>query len=205
MKKSILFLFVSFLLSTSYAQDVALGNEAPLLSDDVMENAPSQEGWGLNISALQWNEKLKVQQGASGISDTANYNGVVLTLQKEVTYGHWGWSFGAFFGTGRANGGGDNSLSYSEGKVTFTVLGVSPRAFYQFSGRINAGVSALAFVKNADWPTASGQTVDSGQNNNLMPMVDLNIRLFQHWDLYQGLGPLSEEGTLWKIGATYRF
>lgn len=218
MKKFILFFLVSSLLSTSFAQEEgASEEETAATTEESAEATPaptstvkakkvtSRETWGVNVAALQWNEKLKLQQGLTSESDNANYNGMIVTIQKEVTYYRWGWNFGAFIGAGRANGGGDNSLDYSEGKVAFTVYGVSPRAFYRFSGRINAGISVLAFMKNADWPAASGQTIDSGRNMNVMPMADLNIRLFQKWDFYQGLGPLAEGSTMWKVGATYRF
>lgn len=167
----------------------------------------SLEAWGVGLSALQWNEKLKLQQGITSESDFANYNGMIVTFQKEVTYYRWGWSAGVFIGAGRANGGGNGSvINYQKSKVAFTVFGVSPRVFYRLSGRINAGVSAMAFMKNIDWPKdVGGQSVDSGRNLNVMAMPDLNVRLFQKWDFYSGIGPLAEGSTLWKIGVNYRF
>ncbi|WP_374074003.1 acid shock protein [Bdellovibrio bacteriovorus] len=167
----------------------------------------SLQSWGVSLSALQWNENLKLQQGINTDKDVANYNGLIVTLQKEITYYRWGWSAGAFIGSGRANGGGNSSvITYEKSKVAFTVFGVSPRVFYRLSGRINAGVTGMAFMKNIDWPKdATNQTIDSGRNLNVMGMADLNVRLFQKWEFYSGIGPLSEGATLWKIGMNYRF
>ncbi|MEK2646008.1 hypothetical protein [Bdellovibrio sp. BCCA] len=229
MRKIILFLFLSSLLAhSSFAQEAATEEEvaptetsaAPTTEPTTTTETPapaktvarvvrpkSLQSWGVGISALQWNETLKLQQGITADKDVANYNGLILTAQKEVTYYRWGWSFGGFVGAGRANGGGNSTvISYEKSKVAFTVYGIAPRVFYRLSGRINAGLSAMAFMKNVDWPKdATNQTIDSGRNLNVMGMADLNVRLFQKWEFYSGIGPLAEGATLWKIGVNYRF
>lgn len=64
----------------------------------------------------------------------------------------------------------------------------------------------MLFYKNIDWPKeTSTQTIDSGRSLNVTGIADLNIRLFQKWDFYTGIGPLTEGSTLWKIGVNYRF
>lgn len=165
----------------------------------------SRENWGLSLSTLQWDETLRIQDGITNSHVPANYNAVTITAMKEVTYLRWGWSAGAFIGSGRSNGGSD-SEPYLADKVAFTVYGVAPRAFYRLSGRINAGLSGMLFFKVIDWPKASStQTVDAGRSMNISALMDLNIRLFQRWDFYTGIGPLTEGSTIWKIGVNYRF
>lgn len=168
---------------------------------------PSPNTWSVGLSTLQWNDKLGLRSGLLSDSDFANYNALILTAQNEIIFKRWGWSLGAFIGSGRANGGGNGTvITYEENKVAFTVLGVTPRAFYRLSGRITAGLSAMIFTRNIDWPTdSSSLTVDSGRNLNAMGLVDLNIRVFQKWDFYQGIGPLAEGSTLWRLGVTRRF
>ncbi|WII73702.1 acid shock protein [Bdellovibrio sp. 22V] len=163
--------------------------------------------WGVGVSALQWNDTLKLQQGVTTDTDYANYNGLILTVQKEFTYLRWGWAAAGFIGSGRANGGGNSStITYQKDMVAFTVYGVSPRAFYRLSGRINAGVTGMVFMRSIDWPKdAANQTIDSGRNMNVMALADLNVRLFHKWDFYSGIGPLKEGSTLWKVGVNYRF
>jgi|GEM_PF-1421674 len=219
MKKIFLFLFVSSLLAhTALAQEAPSedSEETPAATEAAETPAPkttakprakSLESWGVGLSALQWNEPLKLQQGVTNDTDYANFNGMTLSLQKEISYYRWGWSMGAFLGSGRASGGGNSSaISYEKGKVAFTVYGISPRVFYRLSGRINTGLTAMIFMKNIDWPEDAGnQTINSGRNTNLMGLMDLNIRLFQKWDFYSGIGPLAEGATLWKVGVNYRF
>lgn len=220
MRKIFLFLFISSLLAhSSLAQEATSEEEEePAASSETAAPAEAKtatraarpkslQSWGVSLSALQWNENLKLQQGINTDKDVANYNGLIVTLQKEITYYRWGWSAGAFIGSGRANGGGNSSvITYEKSKVAFTVFGVSPRVFYRLSGRINAGITGMAFMKNIDWPKdATNQTIDSGRNLNVMGMADLNVRLFQKWEFYSGMGPLSEGATLWKVGMNYRF
>lgn len=219
MKKIFLFLFVSSLfLHTAVAQEAATEDsdevaapaettETTAAKTTTKPRPKSLESWGVSLSALQWNEPLKLQQGVTNDTDYANFNGMTVSLQKEITYYRWGWSMGAFLGSGRASGGGNSSaISYEKGKVAFTVYGVSPRVFYRLSGRINTGLTAMIFMKNIDWPKdASNQTISSGRNTNLMGLLDLNVRLFPKWDFYSGIGPLAEGATLWKVGVNYRF
>ncbi len=211
MKKILLLLLTMGLFThTTYAQEEA--------DDTAEESAPAAEtaakkpararalqSWGVSLSTLQWNENLRVQDGINMSRQPANYNAITVTLMKEITYYRWGWSAGAFIGSGRANGGVPGE-GYLQDKVAFTTYGVSPRAFYRFSGRINAGVTLMGMYKNIDWPReTSTQIVDDGRSLYVSGLLDLNIRLFRKWDFYSGIGPLTEGTTLWKIGANYRF
>jgi len=36
-------------------------------------------------------------------------------------------------------------------------------------------------------------------------IADMNVRLFRKLDFYQGIGPMAEGTTLWKIGLNYRY
>lgn len=215
MKKWLLFFLLSSLFSlTAVAQEEVFGDEqttetsAPATTTKpATTRFRSQASWGLSLSTLQWDDRLRIQQGINNVIDVANFNAVTVTLQREFTHQHWGWSAGAFIGSGRANGGGNSSLiAYEKSMVAFTTFGVSPRVFYRLSGRINAGLTGMVFFKSMDWPKdASNQTVDAGRNLNVTGLADLNIRLFQKWDFYSGIGPLSEGATIWKIGMNYRF
>lgn len=210
MKKLFLFLILSSLLAQpGFTQESAPSSgEDTETTTSTSETAPkSISKWQVGLSVLQWNETLKLQQGATTDRDFANYNALALAIQKEITYSHWGWNASAFIGSGGAVGGGNASLiSYQKNKVLFTIYGISPRLFYRLSGRVNAGLTAMAFMKNIDWPTDSANlTVDSGHKFNIMAVADLNIRLFQKWDFYSGIGPLSEGATLWRIGLNYHY
>lgn len=205
MRKKLFILLAGLILSTvTQAQEETSEDTEPVSKATLGRSIKS---WGVQVSSIQWNQPLKIQENITIDSDVANYSGMTLGLHREITYLRWGWSFGGFIGSGRANGGGNSSLiTYEKSKVPFTVFGIAPRAFYRLSGRINTGVSALVFMKNAEWPKDStSQSIDSGRNLNVMPVVDLNIRLFQKWDFYSGIGPLAEGATFWRIGANYRF
>lgn len=209
MKKIFLFLFLCSLFSQlGIAQEETTTIEEAEPATTTHEAAPhSISKWSVGLSILQWSEILKIQQGVSSEHDVANYNALSLALEKEITYLRWGWNIGAFLGSGRAVGGGNSSLiPYEKSKVAFTVYGLSPRIFYRLSSRINAGFTAIAFMKNVDWPKdAAIQEIDSGQKINITPLADLNIRLFQNWNFYTGIGPIVEGATLWKLGLNYRY
>lgn len=161
----------------------------------------------LGVSTIQWNSNLKIQQKITMISDYANYSGVAFSIQKDKNYVHWGWSIGAFAGIGRAVGGGNSTvITYKQSQIDFTVYGASPRIFYRFSERASAGISTLVFMSSVDWPQTSNDiTIDAGRSINVATLADLNLRLFQKWDFYTGIGPLTEGATFWQIGAKYRF
>ncbi|AHZ85032.1 hypothetical protein Bb109J_c2339 [Bdellovibrio bacteriovorus] len=210
MKKWMFVLIATLLTQNVLAQEEAETEEAPSAEAAPVATAKkpavrARENWGFSLSTLQWDETLRVQDGITSTKVPANYNAITVTIMKEITYYRWGWSAGAFIGAGRANGGSDAD-PYLSDKVAFTTYGISPRVFYRLSGRINAGVTGMLFYKNIDWPKeTSTQTIDSGRSLNVTGIADLNIRLFQKWDFYTGIGPLTEGSTLWKIGVNYRF
>jgi hypothetical protein len=175
-------------------------------STETAEVLPTFANWGLSVATMNWNDKLKLRQGITSDTDFANYNGIAVTIQKEFNINRWGYTFGVFFGSGQANGGGNSSaITYQQSKVNFMVAGISPRGFYNFSDKVSAGVSALVFNRSITWPDANSITVDAGRNINATILADLNFRLFEHWDFYQGVGPLAEGATMWKLAVAYRF
>lgn len=161
----------------------------------------------IGASTIQWNESLTLQQQINRDSDYANYSGLSVNLQREKNYINWGWSIGFFVGAGRAVGGGNSTIvNYKKDQVDFVIYGISPRIFYRFSERASAGISPHVFMKNIDWPKDENNiTVDAGRKINIASLADLNLRLFQKWDFYTGIGPLTEGSTFWRIGTNYRF
>jgi hypothetical protein len=198
-------IFLTFFIS-SLAAGATLAQETEKSVTAVSAPAANRR-WSVGLSTLQWNEELRLQSGPTTDKDVANLNAVSLSAQTEFTNKFYGWSLGFFLGSGHASGGGNSSaLPYQESRIAFTVMGVHPRLFYRLPGRISAGVTGLVFSKSISWPAGNpSRTVDSGRNLNAMLMLDLNISLSQSWDFYQGLGPLSEGSTLWKLGVSKRF
>lgn len=174
------------------------------------KNQPQQKksfdfkSWSVGVSNIQWNEDLQLQQGLQTSDDVANFNGLAISAHKDHSYDKWGWNIGFLLGMGKASGGGNSSsVTYAQ-RVNFNLLGVSPRVYYKLSGRISSGISAVAFIKNIDWPSANNVTARSRGTTNITSLLDLNIRLTPKIDFYSGLGPLSDGSTLWKIGLSYR-
>lgn len=200
MRKTLLILFINFFITfNAFAQEDS--------EDKAEKKFKSYAIWGLALSSIQWNEPMMLQQGLTFADDSANYSGTILTLQREVNHSTWGWAVGIFAGSGHAVGGGNaQAITYQKSKVPFSVYGISPRLFTRLSGRINAGISLNAFLKEITWPNESADlVVDSGRKMNATAIFDLNVRVFRNWDFYSGIGPLGEGGTLWKIGINYRF
>lgn len=208
-KRTWCLVFALLLSGTAFAEDLSgETSEEGSMTVHAQATPRSASSWGVGLSSFQWNDNLQTQQGTNIAKDYANHSGMIFSVQKEKIYPAWGWSAGVFVGSGRANGGGNAGgiINYEKSKVAFLVYGLSPRVFYRLSGRVSAGLTAMAFIKNIDWPKDSAnQTIESGQNLNVAGLADLNVRLFSHWDFYSGIGPLSEGATLWKVGFNYRF
>lgn len=161
------------------------------------------ENWVFGGGVMQWSEEMRYLQAGATTRGVANFNGIILQAAKEYTFYRWGWSLGAFVGSGKSNG--DSTGLYEEGNLVFSVLGAQIRGFYRLTGRVNLGTTFMVFNRNSDWPEVNGVTAASGKNPNLTGVVDLNVRLFQNWDFYQGIGPMSEGTTLWRLGVNYRY
>lgn len=160
----------------------------------------------IGISSLQWNEPLLLKQAGKVESDIANYSGLSISYQKETIYYQWGWAFGGFLGTGRANGGGNvTSITYQKDKQAFTIIGLSPRIFYRITSRVSLGLTGLGYIRSVEWPTDTpGLSVDATRNFTLTALADVNLRISDKLDFYQGIGPLDKGATFWKIGLAYR-
>ncbi len=165
------------------------------------------EHWAVGLGMTQWNEEMRIAQGGVTVGSTANFSGMLVSIQKEFTRYRWGWNFGGLVGSGYANGGSDSGSanSYLKTKVSYSLLGASTRIFYRFSGRINFGTSFMIFNRIIEWPSEGSIQASSGKNPNILPVIDLNVRVFNTWELYQGIGPVANGATFWKIGMNYRF
>ncbi len=186
------------------SSEKSIANKSSVTPKSSKKNSSRLKSWSIGISNLQWNEDLQLQQGLQTSNDVANLNGFALSAHKDTSYNTWGWNFGFLLGMGKASGGGNSSSVVYAERVNFSLLGVAPRAYYKLSGRINVGLSAIAFIKNVDWPTANGVSARSRGSTNFTTLFDLNIRLNPRLDFYSGMGPLSEGSTLWRLGLVYR-
>lgn len=211
MKKLILISLIvsSFLSLQAQAQETsATGDSTPQdfsVTDLPSANQNHLESQSFGLSSIQWNEPLVLRQAGKKETDVANYSGLALSYQKEFTYYHWGWNIGGFLATGRANGGGNSTITYSQDKQSFTMVALTPRGFYRLTGRVSIGASALIYYRHIDWPSnTAGLSVDAAKDFAVTALADINVRLSESFDFYQGLGPL-DQGTFWKIGLAYRF
>lgn len=201
--KAFSYIFILLFVFPVFAQEGGSHAEAEEIHPDLKKRSSN---WALGVSSLSWNDELKLRQGLVSATELANYNSFIFMIQKEYNIRRWGYAIGAFGGVGQANGGGNSAaVTYQKSKVNYTVFGLSPRVFYRLSERISLGASALVFSRSITWPVDSGITVDAGRNINATILADMNIRIFTKWDLYQGVGPLAEGSTMWKLGVNYRF
>jgi hypothetical protein len=193
------------LLAQESSEDTGLEIPAPVAQTAAVGSNKIRriENWVLGGALMQWSEEMRFRQAGVTKRSVANFNGAILQASKEYTYYRIGWSLGAFVGSGKANG--DSPGLYEEGNLVFSVLGAQTRGFYRLNGRVNFGLSFMIFNRNLAWPELNGVTAESGKNPNINGVVDLNVRLFKNWDFYQGIGPMAEGTTLWKIGLNYRY
>ena len=162
--------------------------------------------WIFSASTMIWNEKLELQQGVDIFEDVANFGAVIFMINREFNSENWGVHIGLFTGMGKVNGGGNTpAIDYSEGNVPLTLIGFTPRIYYNLSDRINIGASAFNFIKSMSWPEKTGVRVSSGRNFNSALALDIHYKIFENWELNQGLGGVAEGNTLWHIGVNYRF
>lgn len=189
------------LLAQESSEEISVDTPTPVTK------APARprrlDNWVLGGAVMQWSEEMRFRQAGITKRSVSNFNGAILQASKEYTYYRLGWSLGAFVGSGKANG--DSPGLYEEGNLVFSILGAQTRGFYRLNGRVNFGVSFMVFNRNLAWPEANGVTAESGKNPNVNGVVDMNLRLFKNWDFYQGIGPMAEGTTLWKIGLNYRY
>jgi hypothetical protein len=201
--KKVFLILILVLSSIAHAADDNNAEGTEVLD---LPTGKSKTSWSAGISLFQWNEQMTLQQNANTSTDVANFNALGLIATREVMFYNWGWSLGLLIGGGRANGGGNSqAISYLQSKQPFSMVGFEPRVFWRLSGRVSIGLTALIFNRSISWPSASGVTADSGHTINATAMADLYLRLFQHIDLYQAIGPLTNYGTIWQIGLAYRF
>ena len=161
----------------------------------------------VGVGYMVWNEDLRLQQSGVVTSAPANYQGASVNFQSETIYRRWGWSVAGFIGSGRANAGDafDAQVPYTQAKQAWTLLGASPRVFYRLTGRVNMGLSVPLMMKMVEWPAAPGMTIDSGKKMITSGAFDFSIRLNNKWDLYQGIGALSNDSsTMWRVSLNYR-
>lgn len=171
------------------------------------EPLSGKEEWFWGLSYLRWSESMRLQKNTFVGMDTANFAGLNLNLERQMSYNTWGWSAGLFFGSGRATGGGNSSLvTYQRNNEAWTAFGVSAKVFHRWSSRISAGAAVPMMIRNIEWLNPDGMTeVSSGQNLNLGLLFDLVLRVNKKLDFYQEIGILNSQGsTLWKVGLNVR-
>lgn len=196
-------MMLSLLLATSLCWAQEQDEENSVVSN---AKPASRSTVNMGLFFMQWNEDLNLKQGTFSVKDVANYSGMALSLEKEVTHYRWGWALALMAGAGKANGGGNNDfITYDETKQSWTLFGVTPRVFYRVTGRVNFGFSFPIFAKQLTWPSEDPAVeVDSGTKVSTGGQADLNLRLSRSLWLYQGLGALSASGsTLWRVGLIY--
>lgn len=207
MKHLLLTSFLIFLSRPVLAQESSdeAGLEIPAPVNQVVAQKKIRrlENWVFGGAVMQWSEEMRFRQAGVTKRSVANFNGAVLQASKEFTFYRVGWSIGGFVGSGKANG--DSAALYEEGNLVFSVLGAQTRGFYRLNGRVNFGVTFMIFNRNLAWPELNGVSAESGKNPNINGIADMNVRLFNKWDFYQGIGPMAEGTTLWKIGLNYRY
>lgn len=177
-------------------------DDAPGTSTAAQKNR-RVEDWLVGAQLFLWSEEMRFKSGSGTNTHVANFNGAVWSAQKETFFYRWGWSGGLFIGTGKAAGG--DGGDYNQNRVIFTLFGGQARVFTRLSGRANLGTSVLIFNRGITWPTENSVEAESGKNPNVVPLVDINLRLSKHIDLYQGMGPTADGNTLWRVGANLRF
>lgn len=204
MKQLLLTILLVFLTLPLGAQESNEGtSEAPATASTTKGKVRRLENWNIGVSLIQWSEELRLRQFGVTTNSIANLSGFLVSVQKDYTYLRWGWSAAAHLGAGNANGGTPGL--YEQNKIAFTMFGASARGFYRLSGRINFGTTLMIFNRVLEWPEETNVMAESGKNPNVMAMADLNLRLAKDWELYQGLGHVGDNGTLWRIGLNYRF
>lgn len=202
---SFLVLFALPVFAQESAEEIDL--DIPGTAAPVERTAPSRPryitNWVFGGAVMQWSEEMRFRQNGVTKRTVANFNSAILQAYKEFTFYRAGYSLGFFVGSGKANG--DAAGIYDEGNIVYSVLGAQARVFYRLTGRVNFGAAFLAFNRTFAWPDGNGITAESGKNPNLMGLADVNLRLFKNWDFYQGIGPMSDGTTMWKIGLNYRY
>lgn len=172
-------------------------------------NAPSRTEWFWGVSYLRWNESLRLQKNALLDTDSANFTGLNLNLERQVVYANWGWSAGLNFGSGRANGGGNSTqVAYSRNNEAWTSFGGIAKVFQRLTPRVSLGVATPLMFRSISWASPDGGVTEasSGQNFNLGLLFDIVLRIDKKIDLYQEIGTLNAQGsTLWRLGVNVRF
>jgi hypothetical protein len=199
MKLKSLILILLLASSEAPAQETAplnLFSDSPLTRSDLF----------LGFSYLRWNESLRVQQGANVSSDSANFAGFNMNLEKNFVYQQWGFGAGASLGTGKATAGGNNTLNFQKSNQAWSSFGVMARGYQRLTTRVHIGLAVPVIMRQIQWSSDTpGVTVTSGQNINLGVLFEINARIAKDLDFYQEIGPLVVDNTtFWRLGINYR-
>src|SRR5688572_23161429 len=93
--KVISLIFVLFVSIPGFAQEGSTSESADEIHEDLKKNSSN---WGLSVSSLSWNDKLKIREGIVSDTEYANYNSFIFTIQKEFNIKRWGYAVGLFGG-----------------------------------------------------------------------------------------------------------
>jgi hypothetical protein len=204
--KYILYILCLMIALPAFAQQEPPA-EANYFSSLLPDNSPSRTEWFWGISYLRWNEALRLQKNTLLDTDTANFTGLNLNLERQVVYANWGWGTGLNFGSGRANGGGNSTLiTYTRNNQAWTSFGAMAKVFQRVTPRISLGAAVPFMLRNIEWLSTDGVTeANSGQNINIGLLFDMVIRIDKKIDVYQELGSLNSQGaTFWRLGVNIR-
>lgn len=155
---------------------------------------------------IQWSETLTLQQDLSEDKDLANYNGVVLNFGQVKTYARWGWRAGALVGSGRAVGGGSNSLDYLA-TPAWSLYGLQADLFRRISGQVQLGVSIPLVKHQITWEkSATDVSVKAARNAMFGVGLLMTWRLTPAVELNQTIGTYGESAQgFWRTSLGYRF
>lgn len=169
------------------------------LDDSLLKSWKARNSIGAQI--VTWIEPLRLQQGASVTYDNANFFGSAIGFDRDYTKGRWGFGPTMALMFGRANGGGDNSLSYASGRLGWYGGLLGLRSYYRMGNMFSAGMQLPVVFRSVSWPIISGVEATSGRNINYSILLELKIRFNRDWEMSQAIGPFSSNGgSLWRLG-----
>ena len=154
------------------------------------------------IQLLQWDEEIRYLISGATVKSGANFNALAFSVQREINYKDFGWSYGGLLGQGKSQGSRED---YEASNIPYVFYAGQLRVFHRLNNRISLGGTLLVFGRTVSWPVANGISAESGRAFNLTSLLDVNMRLGRRWDFYQALGPTQEGSSLWRLGVNYRY
>ena len=163
--------------------------------------------WLASFGFWNWTERMTLTQGLSSERDWANLQANSFGFGLRGSKEHWGYDLEAFFLSGKAGGGGLNSLSYQQGNLNFSGYGGKVGLFYRTEKFIEFGVEVPALFRNLSWPKGNtGIEIKSGSNPMITAMIFWRFRPTRGFYIEQGFGPAGAPSqSVWNMQATALF